>query len=63
MGKNTYGGQKAHGGGVSVPSRNAPSKKKKSAMGKVVGASKAPLPPNKNATGSGIAGRGTSAAR
>lgn len=49
---------KAVGGGVSIASVNKPKAMVKSKAGNVVKASGAPLPSQKRAKGSGIAGRG-----
>ena len=59
MGKNTNLSLKPNGGGLSIPSVNHPTLKKKMSTGKIIGAKKAPLPSQKKKSGSGIAGRGT----
>lgn len=51
----TYGKKSAHRGGLNQGAKRHSG----GSGGKVMGASKAPLPKQKKATGSGIAGRGT----
>ena len=63
MGRNTYGNKKAAGGGINQTPHGrvgmAQRVGKAGKGGKTVGASKAPLPKQKQARGTGIAGRGT----
>lgn len=53
---NTYAKKSAAGGGITGKAKRVT---KAGSGGKMVGANKAPLPKQKKASGSGIAGRGT----